>query len=43
MNQYEKAVHTPDIELLRRIAKGLDVSLSYFYCDDETSSELVCS
>lgn len=41
MNQYEKGVHAPDIELLRRIAKELDVPLSYFFCDDGTSAEIV--
>ena len=41
MNQYEKGVHSPDIELLRRIAKELDVPLSYFFCDDKTSAEIV--
>lgn len=41
MNQYEKGKHTPDIEILRSIAKELDVPLSYFFCDDETSAEIV--
>lgn len=41
MNQYEKGVHTPNIELLRRIAKELDVPLSYFFCDDKTSAEII--
>lgn len=41
MNQYEKGKHAPDIELLRRIARELDVPLSYFFCDDETSAEIV--
>lgn len=41
MNQYEKGKHAPDVELLRRIARELDVPLSYFFCDDETSAEIV--
>jgi len=41
MNQYEKGKHAPDIEILRSIAKELDVPLSYFFCDDETSAEIV--
>ncbi|WP_417310920.1 helix-turn-helix domain-containing protein [Devosia sp.] len=41
MNQYEKGKHAPDIEILRKIAKELDVPLSYFFCDDKTSAEIV--
>lgn len=41
MNQYEKGKHAPDIDLLRRIAKELEVPMSYFFCEDDTSAEIV--
>jgi transcriptional regulator with XRE-family HTH domain len=41
MNQYEKGKHAPDIEMLRRLAEELDAPLSYFFCDDVTSAEIV--
>lgn len=42
MNHYEKGRHVPDIEMLHQLAKVLDVPLSYFFCEDELSAELVC-
>ncbi|CAK1937996.1 Helix-turn-helix protein [Vibrio crassostreae] len=42
MNQYEKGKHTPDISTLKRIAEELNVPLSYFFCEDESSAKLVC-
>ncbi|KPV91554.1 Helix-turn-helix domain protein [Pseudoalteromonas sp. P1-30] len=41
MNHYEKGRHTPDLQTLKRIAKELDVPLNYFFCEDETTAELV--
>jgi transcriptional regulator with XRE-family HTH domain len=41
MNQYEKGKHTPDISTLKAIADELGVPLSYFFCEDEISAELV--
>ncbi len=41
MNHYEQGRHVPDIETLRKIAKVLNVPLSYFFCEDEMSAELV--
>ncbi|EGQ9883119.1 helix-turn-helix domain-containing protein [Vibrio fluvialis] len=41
MNQYEKGKHTPDVQTLKLIADELDVPLSYFFCEDEDSAELV--
>jgi transcriptional regulator with XRE-family HTH domain len=38
----EQGRHVPDIETLRKIAKVLNVPLSYFFCEDEMSAELVC-
>ena len=42
MNHYEKGRHVPDIEMLHQLAEVLDVPLSYFFCEDELSAELVC-
>lgn len=42
MNQYEKGKHTPDIGTLKKIADELGVPVSYFYCEDEESAELIC-
>lgn len=42
MNHYEQGRHVPDIETLRKISKVLNVPLSYFFCEDEMSAELVC-
>lgn len=41
MNQYEKGKHTPDIGTLKALADELGVPLSYFFCEDEISAELV--
>ncbi|CNK75438.1 putative DNA-binding protein [Yersinia intermedia] len=41
MNHYEKGRHVPDIETLRKIGTILNVPLSYFFCEDELSAELV--
>ncbi|HCE3287737.1 TPA: helix-turn-helix transcriptional regulator [Vibrio parahaemolyticus] len=41
MNQYEKARHTPDVKTLKLIADELGVPLSYFFCEDEITAELV--
>ncbi|ELW1717135.1 helix-turn-helix transcriptional regulator [Vibrio cholerae] len=41
MNQYEKGKHTPDVQTLKLMADELDVPLSYFFCEDEDSAELV--
>lgn len=41
MNQYEKGKHTPDIATLKALADELGVPLSYFFCEDEVSAELV--
>lgn len=41
MNHYEKGRHIPDIGTLRRLAEALGVPLSYFFCDDELSADLI--
>ncbi|MBT0718619.1 helix-turn-helix transcriptional regulator [Rosenbergiella epipactidis] len=42
MNHYEKGRHLPDVEMLRKLATELSVPVSYFFCEDELSAELVC-
>lgn len=42
MNHYEKGRHLPDMDMLKKLASELDVPLSYFFCEDELSAELVC-
>ncbi|MGV4167951.1 helix-turn-helix domain-containing protein [Citrobacter freundii] len=42
MNHYEKGRHIPDMDMLKKLASELGVPLSYFFCEDELSAELVC-
>lgn len=42
MNQYEKGKHSPDVQTLKLVADELGVPLSYFFCEDDISAELVC-
>lgn len=42
MNHYEKGRHIPDMDMLKKLANELGVPLSYFFCEDELSAELVC-
>jgi transcriptional regulator with XRE-family HTH domain len=42
MNHYEKGRHIPDIDMLKKLASELEVPLSYFFCEDDLSAELVC-
>ena len=41
MNHYEKGRHIPDIATLKKIADELNVPLNYFFCEDETTAELL--
>lgn len=41
MNHYEKGRHTPDLDVLSRIAKEVGVPLAYFFCESENSARLV--
>lgn len=40
MNHYEKGRHTPDVSVLQRMAKELNVPLSYFFCESDSLAEL---
>ena len=41
MNRYEKGVREPAVEIVGRIAKVLDVPVSYFYSDDDDEASLL--
>ena len=41
MNRYEKGVREPAVEIVARIAKVLDVPVSYFYSQDDDEANLV--
>jgi len=41
MNQYERGIHTPDFELVCRLAVILDVPSCYFYTQEDELAELV--
>jgi len=41
MNQYERGIHTPDFELVCRLAEILDVPSCYFYTQEDELAELV--
>ena len=43
MNHYERGRHVPDIDTMRNFANVLGKPLSYFFCEDDLSAELVCS
>ena len=42
MNHYETGRHMPDIEVLKKMAKELDVPVNYFFCESEQSATLAC-
>lgn len=42
MNHYERGRHVPDIDTMRKLAKVLGKPLSFFFCEDDLSAELVC-
>lgn len=41
MNHYEKGRHVPDINMLRQLARVLNVPLPYFYCESELMADCV--
>ncbi|MCZ2339987.1 MAG: helix-turn-helix domain-containing protein [Chitinophagales bacterium] len=42
MNQYEKGKHTPDYTTLKAMADELGVPVAYFFCESESTAELLC-
>ncbi len=41
MNHYEQGKHFPDFEMMKRIAKILDVPVGYFYITNEESANML--
>lgn len=41
MNQYEKGVHLPDLDMAARFAELLDVPLAYLFCVEDDLAELL--
>ncbi|MCM7525625.1 helix-turn-helix domain-containing protein [Leclercia adecarboxylata] len=41
MNQYERGRHTPDFEMVCKLAKLLNVPENYFYTIDDVMAEMV--
>ncbi len=41
MNQYERGVHTPDFELVCRLAAILQVPACYFYTREDELAEMI--
>jgi transcriptional regulator with XRE-family HTH domain len=42
MNHYEKGKHTPDYATLKSMADELGVPVAYFFCESESTAELLC-
>ena len=42
MNQYERGVHVPDVEMLDKLAEVLNVPSAYFYAEDDDIAQLLC-
>ncbi|MEQ5348875.1 helix-turn-helix transcriptional regulator [Proteus genomosp. 6] len=43
MNQYEKGKHTPDFNTVEKLAKILNIPVSYFYTPDDMLAEFIYS
>jgi transcriptional regulator with XRE-family HTH domain len=41
MNRYERGTRAPAFELVQRIAKALDVPVTYFYASNDLEAELL--
>lgn len=42
MNQYEREKHVPDISMVERIAKVLNLPAAYFYAVTDIEADLLC-
>ena len=42
MNQYERGKHVPDLSMVERIAKVLNLPVGYFYTENDVEAELLC-
>ena len=43
MSQYENAVHTPDYQFVRKLAKILKIPTAYFYCEEDDLAEIIAA
>ena len=43
MNQYERGKHSPNLQLMRNIAKVLGLPVAYFYADDEQLATILAA
>lgn len=41
MNQYEKGVHTPDFQMVRALAKVLEVPTAFLFCEEEDIAKAI--
>ncbi|MCL2021117.1 MAG: helix-turn-helix domain-containing protein [Betaproteobacteria bacterium] len=41
MNQYERGKHEPDFSMVERIARVLNVPVSFFYAEDDNEAKLL--
>lgn len=41
INQYEKGKHVPDYSTASRLAKSLDIPVTYLYADDDELAEII--
>lgn len=41
MNQYERDIHVPDYQTMKRIAAVLDLPVPFFYTEDDTFAEII--
>ena len=41
MNQYERGKHEPDFSMVERIARVLNLPVSFFYAEDDDEAKLL--
>ena len=41
MNQYEKGVHTPDFQMVRALAKVLEVPTAFLFCEEDALADQI--
>ncbi len=42
MNQYERGKHEPDLSMVQRLARVLNVPVAMFYAEEDEEAELLC-
>tara|TARA_R110000868_G_scaffold84205_2_gene237510 strand:+ start:56 stop:364 length:309 start_codon:yes stop_codon:yes gene_type:complete len=41
MNQYEKGTHSPDLSLIEKISRALDIPTAYLFAEEDDIAELI--